>query len=88
MKLVVFDCLFDDDKEQSDPIDKSPLEAGPVLMTFIIEVKSYMRVTAAKIRAKLHAFAIILQNACSFFICMLSVYNVRQSYYRSYVLQE
>ena len=28
MKLVVFDCLFDDNKELSDP--RVPLEAGPV----------------------------------------------------------
>ena len=40
MKLLVFDCLFDDDKELSDPIDRSP-----VFMTLLIGVKSYMRVT-------------------------------------------
>ena len=42
-KLLVFDSFFDDDKELSDPINRS---AGSLfLMTFIIGVKSYMRVT-------------------------------------------
>ena len=40
-KLLAFDCLFDDDKELSDPIDTVPLEVG----AFIIGVKSCMRVT-------------------------------------------
>ena len=45
-ELLVFDCLFDDDKELSDPIDRSPVRSGSrFLMTFIIGVKSYMRVT-------------------------------------------
>ena len=45
-ELLVFDCLFDDDKELSDPIDRSPVRnRSRFLMTFIIGVKSYMRVT-------------------------------------------
>ena len=28
IKLLVFDCLFDDDKELSDPIDRSPVRSG------------------------------------------------------------
>ena len=39
------DCLFNDDKELSYLIDKSPVISGSrFLMTFIIGVKSYMRV--------------------------------------------
>ena len=46
MKLLVFDCLFDDDKELSDPMDRSSVKSGSrFLMTFIIGVESYMRVT-------------------------------------------
>ena len=45
-KLLVFDCLFDGDKELSYSIDRSPVISGfRFLMTFIIGVKSYMRVT-------------------------------------------
>ena len=41
-----FDFLFDDDKKLSDPIDRSPVRSQSLyLMTFIIGVKSYMRVT-------------------------------------------
>ena len=46
MKMVVFNCLFDDDKELSDPIDRSPVRSGfRFLMTFIIGVNCNMRVT-------------------------------------------
>ena len=46
MKLLVFDCLFDDDKELSDPMDRSSIRSGSRFFNdFIIGVKSYMRVT-------------------------------------------
>ena len=46
IKRLSFDFLFDTDNKQSDPIDRRPVRSeSRFLMTFIIGVKSYMRVT-------------------------------------------
>ena len=58
MKLLVFDCLFDDDKELSDPMDRSSVRSGSrFLMTFIIGVKSYMRVTNVTLDIYVHIWS-------------------------------
>ena len=65
IKRLTFDFLFDTDNKQSDPIDRRPVRSeSRFLMTFIIGVKSYMRVTNVTLDIYMHLAVKELKLVC------------------------